>query len=110
MIGKLIITGAVIVVAVLFLVPGISNIVPNFSSPEAITERVTDSNSTDSDVMTQQDEIQSHNEITPQNDIQPLSLDQVDPKYVNKETYVGQVFEKSDGKCKISVPELAETI
>lgn len=111
MIGKLIIIGAVIVIAAIFLVPGISNIIPNFPSLEAITERVTNSNnSTDSDVMTQQDEIQSHNEITPQNDIQPLSLDQVDPKYVNKETYVGQVFEKSDGKCKISVPELAETI
>lgn len=111
MIGKLIIAGAVIVVAVLFLVPGISNIVPNFPSLEAITERVTNTNnSTDSDVMTQQDDIQSHNEITQQDDMQQLSLDQIDPKYVNKETYVGQVFEKSDGKCKISVPDLAETI
>jgi len=110
LIGKLIIIGAVIVISAIFLVPGISNIIPNFPSLEAITERITNSNSIDSDVMTQQDEIQSHNEITPQNDIQPLSLDQIDPKYVNKETYVGQVFEKSDGKCKISVPDLAEII
>lgn len=99
-----------IVSAVLFLVPGISKTIPNFPSLESITEKITDSNSTDHDAMTQQDDIQSQNEITPQDDMQPLSLDQIDPKYVNEETYVGQVFEKSDGNCKISVPELAETI
>lgn len=103
--GKLIIIGAVIVIAAIFLVPRISNIIPNFPSLEVITGRITDSNNnTDSNSMTPQNEIQSQNEMP------PLSLDQVDPKYVNKETYAGQVFEKSDGKCKISVPELAETI
>jgi hypothetical protein len=44
------------------------------------------------------------------NEIQPLSLDQIDPQYVNKETYTGQVFEKSQDGCKVSVPELAQTI
>ena len=98
-------------VAAIFLVPGVSTVIPNFPSLEAITGRVTDSNNnTDSNSMTLQNEIQSHNEIQPQNEMPPLSLDQVDPKYVNKETYAGHVFEKSDGKCKISVPELAETI
>ena len=99
MIGKLIIFGAIVTVTAIFLVPGVSTVIPNFPSLEAITERVTDSNNnTDSNAM------------TPQNEMPPLSLDQVDPKYVNKKTYTSQVFEKSDGKCKISVPELAETI
>ncbi len=43
LIGKLIIVGAVIVIAVIFLVPGISNIIPNFPSLEA-KEDTTNSN------------------------------------------------------------------
>lgn len=43
-------------------------------------------------------------------DIKPVSLEQLDPKYVNKQTFVGQVFDKSDGTCKASVPGLADTI
>ena len=98
MIGKLIITGAIVGIAAIFFIPGISSVIPNFPSLEAISEKIT-SDSSDS---TQDDT--SHNEI------QPLSLDQIDPQYVNKQVYTGQVFEKSEGKCKVSVPELAETV
>lgn len=97
MIGKLIIIGAVIVIAAIFLVPGISNIIPNFPSLEA-KEDTTSSN---------KDTLVS---VLDSREIQPLDLDQVDPKYVNKQVYTGQVFEKSDGRCKVSVPDLAETI
>lgn len=97
LIGKLIIIGA-IGVAAIFFIPGVSNMIPNFPSLEAISQKIMpDSTDTSPDS-------NSHNEI------QPLSLDQIDPKYVNRETYTGQVFEKSEGNCKVSVPELAETI
>lgn len=98
MIGKLIIAGAVIVIAAIFLVPGISNIISNFPSLEA-KEDTTNQN-TDTIV----------SDVSDSKIIQPLDFDQVDPKYVNKQVYTGQVFEKSDGKCKVSVPDLAETI
>ncbi|MGI0010308.1 MAG: hypothetical protein ACREAE_02785 [Nitrosopumilaceae archaeon] len=100
MIGKIIIIG-VIAIAAIFLIPGISNVVPLFSSLNVTNEdKIIDSNR-DTAV----------SDVTDlQNEIQPLELDQVDPKYVNKQVYTGQVFEKSDGKCKVSVPELAETI
>lgn len=98
MIGKLIIVGAVIVIAAIFLVPGISNIIPNFPSLEA-KEDTTNPNK-DTIVL----------DVSDSKGIQPLDLDQVDPKYVSKQVYTGQVFEKSDGKCKISVPDLTETI
>ena len=94
MIGKLIIVGAVIVIAAIFLVPGISNVIPNFLSLEAKED--TNSNK---DTL-----------VSDSKEIQPLNLDQIDPKYVNKQVYVGQVFKKSNEKCKVSVPDLAETI
>ena len=97
MIGKLIIVGAVIVIAAIFLVPGISNIIPNFLSLGAKEDTNSNKDTLVSDV-------------SDSKEIQPLNLDQIDPKYVNKQVYVGQVFEKSNGKCKVSVPDLAETI
>ena len=101
MIGKLIILGAIVAVVAIFLVPGISNVIPNFPSLEAISEKGTTSSEKDT---------ASSDVINSQNDMQPLDLDQVDPKYVKKQLYTGQVFEKSDGKCKVSVPSLAETV
>jgi len=98
LIGKLIIIGA-IVAAGAFFMPGISNVIPNFPSLEAISERVLADSKSEDQYLT-----------SPQNEIKPLSLDQVDPKYTKKQIHTGQVFEKSDGKCKISVPSLAETI
>ena len=99
MIGKLIIFGVIAAVAAIFLIPEVSTIIPNFLSLEAISEKGT----TDSGKDTTLDVINSQNEI------QPLDLD-LDLKYVNKQFYTGQVFEKSDEKCKVSVPGLAETV
>jgi len=100
LIGKLIIIGVIIVAAVAFFMPGISNVIPNFPSLEAISDRVLSDSKPENQHLT----------TNPQNEIKPLSLDQVDPKHTKKEIHTGQVFEKSDEKCKISVPSLAETI
>ncbi|MGQ0638817.1 MAG: hypothetical protein ACT4N1_05645 [Nitrososphaerota archaeon] len=99
MIGKLIIIGVIVAAAGAFFMPGISNVIPNFPSLEAISERVSPEPKPENQYLS-----------SPQDEIKPLSLDQVDPKYTKKEIHTGQVFEKSDGKCKISVPSLAETI
>ncbi len=99
MIGKLIIIGVIVAAATAFFMPGISNVIPNFPSLEAISDRVLP-------------DPKSENQYLPssQDEMKPLGLDQVDPKHIKKEIHTGQVFAKSDEKCKISVPSLAETI
>lgn len=99
MIGKLIIIGVIVAAAAAFFMPGISNVIPNFPSLEAISDKVLPDTKPENQYLP-----------SPQDEIKPLSLDQVDPKHIKKETHTGQVFEKSDEKCKISVPSLAETI
>jgi hypothetical protein len=93
LIGKLIIIGIIIVTAIV-LVPSLTKS-SSLHSLEVTADNVLNSN-------------------TPKNqtlaDIKPVNLDQLDPKYVNKQTFVGQVFDNSDGTCKVSVPGLADTI
>jgi hypothetical protein len=45
-----------------------------------------------------------------QQTIAPISLSQLDPQYVNKQTYTGQVFQKTGTTCDISVPDMAQTV
>ncbi|MBI1829566.1 MAG: hypothetical protein HY222_05350 [Thaumarchaeota archaeon] len=93
MIGKLIILGIIIVTAII-LVPNLTKN-PSLHSLEIIADKVLPNSNTKNQTLT---------------DIKPVNLDQLDPKYVNRQTFVGQVFDKSDGTCKISVPGLADTI
>ncbi len=94
MIGKLILLGIIIVTAII-LVPNLTKN-PSLHSLEAIAHKaLSNSNKEKNQTLA---------------DITPVSLNQVDPKYIDKQTYVGQVFDKSDGKCKVSVPGLADTI
>ncbi len=94
MIGKLIILGIIIVTAII-LVPSLTKN-PNLHSLEVIADKALSVSNT-----------QKNQNLA---DIKPVSLEQLDPKYVNKQTFVGQVFDKSDGTCKASVPGLADTI
>lgn len=92
MIGKLIIIGIIIITAVI-LVPNLTKN-PTLHSLEVVADKTLstgDANQT----------------LT---DIKPVNLNQLDPKYVSKQTFVGQVFDNSDGTCKVSVPGLADTI
>jgi len=93
LIGKLIILGIIVVTAVI-LVPILTKN-PSFHSFEIIADKMLPNSNTKNQTLT---------------DIKPVNLDQLDPKYINKQTFVGQVFDKSDGTCKISVPGLADTI
>lgn len=92
MIGKLIIIGIIIVAAVI-LVPNLTKN-PSLHSLEVIADKTLSTGDTNQTLT----------------DIKPVSLNQLDPQYVNKQTFVGQVFDKSDGTCKVSVPGLADTI
>lgn len=93
MITKLILLG-IIIVTVIILLPYLTKN-PSLHSLEAIIHK-TPSNSTEN--------------IQTSADVKLVRLDQVDQKYVNRQTHVGQVFDKSDGNCKVSVPGLADTI
>ena len=93
MIGKLIILGIIIVTAVI-LVPSLTKN-PSLHSIEVAADKMLPNSNTKNQTLI---------------DITPVNLDQLDPKYVNKQTFVGQVFDKSNGTCKISVPGLADTI
>jgi len=93
LIGKLIILGIIIVTAII-LVPSLTKN-PSLHSLEVIADKALPNSNTKNQTLT---------------DIKPVNLDQLDPKYVNKQTFVGQVFDKSDGTCKVSVPGLADTI
>ncbi len=94
MIGKLIIFGIIIATAII-LVPSLTKN-PNLHSLEVIANKTLSVSNT-----------QTNQALA---DIKPVSLEQLDPKYVNKQTFVGQIFDKSDGTCKASVPGLADTI
>lgn len=48
--------------------------------------------------------------ISPQSTIQPASLYELPSKYVNRQNYTGQVFEKNGNTCEISVPDMAQMI
>jgi hypothetical protein len=94
LIGKLIILGIIIVTAII-LVPSLTKN-PSLHSLEVTADKaLSNSNAQKNQTLV---------------DIKPVNLNQLDPKYVNKQTFVGQVFDKSDGTCKISVPGLADTI
>jgi hypothetical protein len=93
LIGKLVILGIIIVTAII-LVPSLTKN-PNLHSLEVIADKALSNPNTQNQTLA---------------DIKPVSLDQLDPKYVDKQTFVGQVFDKSDGACKVSVPGLADTI
>jgi len=84
----------IIIVTAIILVPNLTKN-PSLHSLEAIAHKVLSNSKEKNQTLA---------------DITPISLNQVDPKYINKKTYVGQVFDKSDGKCKVSVPGLADTI
>ncbi len=119
MIGKLII-GVVIVAAIAFFIFGISNDTP---IPSLITDKILPKSESDGNAVTpttESPETPTTENPTPTtespeapeiiDEIRPVSLDQVDPQYVTNQTYVGQVYEKTDETCKVSVPGLAETI
>ena len=93
MIGKLIILGIIIITTVI-LVPSLTKN-PSLHSIEVAADKMLPNSNTKNQTLI---------------DITPVNLDQLDPKYVNKQTFVGQVFDKSNGTCKISVPGLADTI
>ena len=93
MIGKLIILGIIIVTAII-LVPSLTKN-PSLHSLEVIADKALPNSNAKNQTLT---------------DIKPVNLDQLDPKFVDKQTFVGQVFDKSDGTCKVSVPGLADTI
>jgi hypothetical protein len=45
-----------------------------------------------------------------QSNTTPTSLYQLDPKYIDKQTYTGQVFQKTGNTCQVSVPDMAQTV
>ena len=102
MIGKLIVLG-IIVIALVVLVPSISKMLSP-SNIKALEQRIDNATS---------DEPSNSNMTSPNqqaNNTTPVSLYQLDPKYINKQTYTGQVFSKTGSTCQISVPDMAQTV
>jgi hypothetical protein len=102
LIGKLIILG-IIVVALVVFVPGISKIFSP-SNIKTLEQRIDNATSDKPDNSTVASPSQQTNSTT------PVSLYQLDPKYIDKQTYTGQVFSKTGNTCQISVPDMAQTV
>ncbi len=100
MIGKLIILGVIIVALVIF-VPGISQMFSpsNIKTLEQRIDNVT-SDKTSNSITTSPN----------QNSTTPTSIYQLDPKYIDKQTYTGQVYQKTGTTCQVSVPDMAQTV
>ncbi len=116
MIGKLII-GVVIVAAIVVFIAVIPNDtpIPSLISDKILPKSEPDGNvapTTETPTTENPTSTPTENPEIPEivDEIRPVSLEEVDPQYVETETHVGQVYEKTDETCKISVPELAETI
>jgi len=103
LIGKLIILG-IIVIALVVFVPSISKIF-NPSNIKTLEQRIDNATS---DGTSNNTTISSPSQQA--NSTTPVSLYQLDPKYVNKQTYTGQVFSKTGSICQISVPDMAQTV
>lgn len=109
MIGKLVLFGTIVLASVIFMA---DTHIMSFPTLVAIPHRLfLGSNVSGENQNTSSSLISSpaENQSSPQNNIPP-NLDKINPQYVKNQTYVGQVFEKSQGNCKVSVPDLAETI
>ncbi len=129
LIGKLIIIGIIIVALVIF-VPSVSKLFQ--SVPSSIgtvkdkidqvtnnTQVINDSKLAIKDVGLGAKLLENNSGIlTSANSIlgavsknsNSTSVYQLAPQYVTRQNYTGQVFEKTDNTCQISVPELAQTI
>jgi len=98
LIGKLIVLGIIILALVVF-VPSISKIF-NPSNIKALEQRIDNATFENNSTI-----------ASPSlNHTIPVSLSQLDPKYIDKQTYTGQVFAKTGNTCQISVPDMAQTI
>lgn len=104
MIGKLIILGIIITTLVIF-VPGVSKIFSP-SNIKTLEHRIDQATYTGNNGTTGT----SGNTTNQQASTTPVSLSQLDPQYINKQTYTGQVFQKTGTTCDISVPDMAQTI
>jgi len=103
LIGKLIVLGIIIIALVVF-VPSIYKMLSP-SNIKALEQRIDNATSDEtSNGTTTAGSSQQANSTT------PISLYQLDPKYINKQTYTGQVFSKTGNTCQISVPDMAQTV
>jgi hypothetical protein len=102
LIGKLIILG-IIVAALVIFVPSVSKMFST-SNIKTLEQRIDQATS---DKANNGTTVGNTNQT---NGTAPISVDQLDPKYVDKQTYTGQVFQKTGTTCNVSVPAMAETI
>lgn len=103
MIGKLIILG-IIVAALVIFVPSVSKMFST-SNIKTLEQRIDQATSDKGNNGTTMGNTNQQTNATT-----PIGVDQLDPKYVDKQIYTGQVFQKTGTTCNISVPAMAETI
>jgi hypothetical protein len=105
LIGKLIIIGA-IVIALFVFVPGAYKMI-GAPALDAVKQRIDYTTSDKMENVTAPVGNTTNQHI---NGVTPVSIYQLDPKYLDKETYTGQVFQKTGTTCDISVPSMTQTV
>ncbi len=118
MLGKLIIIG--IIVAAVILVPAAMKMFSpsSINAIETKIDKATSDGASNNTTVSTLDQaigeggklVNTLNSSLSQQSTQPASLYELPSKYVNRQNYTGQVFEKNGNTCEISVPDMAQMI